>query len=424
MRRFYDIHCHAMNLSHPNFLAVINRFKFDKKMALSLLKPTAHSSSLTKIANLLSIMENDLGDFFLIWEYFIKTDPNLFVNEKFKIAGNTYDKIVLTPLMLDFGINEQMRNTKKIFYNTPPQKPIIEQVMDVFNGIRKYMKYDILISETSDKKVEFQYVDAKRDKKLFEIYPFLGLNTRNLKTVEELKTKILDKYFIKYHTLKGNDLLKKFTDHQGKFAEHIDDKHFDYNFFFAGIKVYPPLNFNPFPDKNLESLEYEKVMYLYKYCEEKHIPITAHCSDGGFQITSNAVSYTNPEKWEKVLQLFPKLKINLAHYGTESKKWFFKTWRKKVIDLSLQYENCYTDLSCQAFDEKFYRTLSEDFTKYPKLIDKMMFGSDFMIHLMWTNSYNEYISAFKDTKYLTNNQRDTICRINSQKFIWNLGSQQ
>ena len=69
---FYDIHCHAMNLSHPNILAFIGRVRIERRgfrdaffgpySSFLLQRP------LTKLKNLLSVMENDMGSYFMLME--------------------------------------------------------------------------------------------------------------------------------------------------------------------------------------------------------------------------------------------------------------------------------------------------------------------------------------------------------------------
>lgn len=338
--KFYDAHCHFMNLSHPNFLAFLQRLNLP---LLMLFGPFLLQRNYNKIKNLLSVMENDLGTLFLIMERFLLEDEGLWENGILKIGGNLYSKIVLTPLMMDFGYKG--RTDPGIYYNFPSQKPIAEQVCDLFNGIRKYTK------------------ESKN--RLFEIYPFLGLNTQNYPLDDEtgakviqrpdleklndplrqkvkyniatgkltfygkmlkkeqqalemlfdndqdkhavkllfdksqkIKTrttlrKLLDKYFADYHAL-PEELAAK----MGKFTGNIDRMGCN---FFAGIKVYPPLGFDPWPEDDPEELA--KVKLLYEYCSAKRIPVTSHCNSGGFVVTDKKLSkkITSPERWERVL---------------------------------------------------------------------------------------------------------------------------
>ena len=99
---------------------------------------------------------------------------------------------------------------------------------------------------------------------------------------------MLDKYFGAYSG--SYDALKS---NFGKFHGDIDSLGSN---FFAGIKVYPPMGFDPWPEAGLER---DKVEILYQYCCKKNIPITAHCSEIGFNLDNNADTYTSPKKWRR-----------------------------------------------------------------------------------------------------------------------------
>ena len=285
--KFYDAHCHIMNLSHPNLLAFLQRLNLPMIMLFAPLLPFLMKQNYNKIKNLLSVMENDLGTLLLMMERFLLEDERLWENGQLWIGGNLYSKIILTPLLMDFGYKG--RTDPGIYYNLPSKKPIAEQVCDLFNGIRKYTK------------------ESKR--KLFEIYPFLGLNTQNYPLDDETSEKVIQRpdleqlnetlrQKVKYNVTTGkltfygrmlkkeeqalemffeNDqdkhavkllfdksqkiktrttlrklLDKYFADYQalpeeleakmGKFTGNIDRMGCN---FFAGIKVYPPLGFDP-----------------------------------------------------------------------------------------------------------------------------------------------------------------------------------
>jgi len=214
--------------------------------------------------------------------------------------------------MMDFGYKGKTppgeTQTKKTFhYDVPASKPIKEQVTDVFNGIRDYVE-----TETSEKlSKKFPALGSKTNRVL-EIYPFLGLNTQNYEhgEIEEL----LDKYF-------GEKALSKeeLRANLGRFDGDIDNMTTGS---FAGVKVYPPLGFDPWPDgKYGDAEELRKVELLYSLCCKKDVPITAHGGTGGFVTIDKGrlQSYASVEKWEKVLVAFPDLRLNLAHFPMDEK---------------------------------------------------------------------------------------------------------
>lgn len=409
---FYDIHMHAMDLSHPNLLAFMERISgLGPKLLLGgLAEPFLHEKE-EKFVNLLTVMENSIEDYFCLMEYFLKSKAPVVSGGKFRVAATDFETILLTPLIMDFG----MKNIRtRTFYDVAIGKPVVEQSADILLAIAKYCKFEVRAKGDDRTDVEFkERIPAA--KRLFEIYPFLGLNTRNYEQVrlEELITRCFGGY-----TGRRVDLLKNMGTFRGieNFRDAIGSVQSN---MFAGIKVYPPLGFDPWPE---ETVELAKVKFLYELCERLHVPITAHCNDGGFATVDNAQELTDPAKWEQVLNSYPQLKLNLAHLGKQEK--FFglihpHEWRKKVITLVSAFEHVYTDISCLAFDEEFYADFADILRLNPGLIDKVLFGSDYMINLQWIDSYNEYLRAFRDTEKLGDEEKLKICNRNPERFLFN-----
>lgn len=408
MKKFYDVHMHAFNLSHPNLLAFIARMNIRL-----LLMTTPLSAPIMKlmgkdkiIKNLLTMLENDIGDYFLILEYYLRQSPFIKNGNIIGLGNETqftnqYQKIVLTPLIMDFGYKNILSDT---FYKIPAQKPIIEQVEDLVCGINKYLFADLRVDVESSGIASCLYMPATKESKLFEIYPFIGINTANytLRDVED----VLNIYFGKNKSLNADDLYNNMGFVNG----------------FAGIKLYPPLGFDPWPDN---PQEHEKVELLYDFCCTRNIPITTHCSDGGFVVTDKAEEFTNPAKWENVLKQYPSLKLNIAHMGKQEKKTalFFarNEWHEKVLKLINDYENVYMDFSCTAFDDAFYKNFIAEVHKQEKLIhlrERILFGTDFMVNLLWCDSYNSYLDTFCRTEHLTNAEKDLVCSVNPERFLF------
>ncbi len=442
-RKFYDIHMHAFNLAHPNLSAFLKRtirnswcmllkwllvaagllymlylvlrphpyiafgllFLFILLIIFVVAVPviTTYSGSVYSFIarrfkrplNLLALMENDLGNYFLLMEkVLLERTPH----GKLTIDGQVYERIVITPLMMDFG-TKNIISEDLIYGSKPIRKPIAQQVTDVFNGIATYVQ--------------------RTPHFLFEIYPFLGLNTNGYE-LQDLK-RLLDKYFKDYKRSQ-----QALCANMGAFTGDIDTMGSN---FFAGIKVYPPLGFDPWPEQGEGWKEKrEKVEWLYGYCCERKIPITTHCNDGGFVVDSLFVTLrrATPEKWMKVLERFPALRLNLAHMGDEKSVFSrYKTgrpWTDIVLELAAKYENVYTDFSCMEFKDS-------DYAKLQKLIErksveahydlsrKILFGSDFMINLQWIDSYNRYLNLFCATKQLKENKH-LYCAANPERFLF------
>jgi predicted TIM-barrel fold metal-dependent hydrolase len=187
-----------------------------------------------------------------------------------------------------------------------------------------------------------------------------------------------------------------------------------YTDIFAGIKLYPQIGFDPYPD-DLE--ERKKVEELYKFCIDRRIPIISHCSDGGYKV-GDYDPLTSPEgKWKKVLEAFPELTLNFAHFGSQKndKK---ASWRSAIIDLVEKYPNVYTDISCNDATANYYDELEKLFNgKNPALPEKLLYGSDFSINLLVVKikSYNEYLKQFINAKL---SYKNNLCEFNPKKFLF------
>jgi hypothetical protein len=408
-RKFYDIHFHTMNLAHPNILAFIRQTNWQLLLLASPLATIAAAlggRTIKNVQNLLSVMENDIGSLLMLVEYYLKQN-GLVSDDCLIIGGERFDSIVVTPLMMDFGYKNILTDT---FYRIPPQKPIVSQVTDVFKGIRDYCANELIEKQENGRTT---YDTAPRNERaIFEVYPFLGINTRNydLAHVE----KMLDKYFSDYH---GN--YNEFRANRGRFKGDIDEMRSNY---FAGIKLYPPIGFDPWPAGDKEELA--KVEALYTYCCSKDIPVTVHCSDGGFALDKKARELTSPARWAEVLaqERFHSLKLNFAHFGKQSRKKYLlfsrDEWRERIIGLIREYPNIYTDLSYVGTADENYMMLEEIYKRNPHIAGRLLFGSDFMINLMDMESYNSYLEIFSGTGSFSVRQKMDLCNINPEQFLW------
>jgi Amidohydrolase len=473
MAVFYDSHCHMMNLSHPNltvmikrtfkeampnklvhFFATVNAWPPVLKLLLWLLLflpllvlltlavvaglivllfliiPFTKGSltgkfkeKVANIMNLLAVMETDIGD------CLIQVEEEL--RKKYETEGGltlysdsgkqVYDKIVMTPLIMDFGLKNYQNSSSPYKVRW---KPVVAQVEDLCLGIRDYYLYRTTYIKSAGSPIP----------PLFEIHPFLGINTRNyqLKSFPSIDAPpsfledLLDKNFREFE----NDLTPEMR--YSKLSKH-NWSTFNGNiaslgsYAFAGIKVYPPLGFNPWPEDtdgytNDEEMkrELEKVHYLYGFCIRHNIPLTAHCNPGGFLVDKKYSKYASPAKWAKVLAQheFKQLRLNLAHFGGAERD----DWRDQIADLVLKYENVYTDISYQGIDIKIYAKLKlfldSKGADRQRLLAKIIFGSDFMINLQDIATYGTYLQYFAETRALTLEEKELLCNGNAMRYLF------
>ncbi len=442
-RKFYDIHYHIFDLSHPNLLAFLLREDLITSQALRkllgrlpfLLKifPVWISSLFSadisaklklalkhdagKVLNLLSIMEGAIEYHFLYTEYFLLKQNLYFGNSE----NCRFDKVVLCPQIIDFGYKGMEKPS--YFYNFPPAKPIVNQVLDLLNAIYFYYKYDLIIHP--DKPYKFKLIPASGTKadKLFEIYPFLGINTKNYDLTEIAE--LFDKYFRGYESdSEPGERQKKLYDKLGTAKADLEDMIFRrkeetdsdyYSYLFAGIKLYPPLGFDPWPSDDQKELE--KVKFLYSECIRRKLPIAVHCSDGGFKTTTYSEQFTDPSlKWHIVLSKpeYKNLRINFAHLGSQKNG---KTdWQTAIIKSIRQSGNVYTDCSCMTPEINDYKVLKAIMNSDTE--SNILFGTDFIINLIWSESYNAYLNNFIESPHLDERQKELICSINPERFLF------
>jgi hypothetical protein len=471
---FYDSHCHIMNLSHPNLMALLKRVFMDSVprrliwlfehlgaiplflkiliwfllflpllvvlllvvpfvlfMLLLLLIPPAKASLVeklkekaAKITNLLAVMETEIGDCLIQLEeelrkqYETKGGLVLYGGSGEEVC----DRIVMTPLVMDFGL-KNYRNSKSPY--KVRWKPVVSQVEDLCLGFRNYYLYRSAYIKSAEGPLP----------PLFEFHPFLGLNTVNYQLQSSPARE--------GHSSFLEDLLEKnFSGFECDTSPEMrrinlskrDWSTFDGNiesigpYDFAGIKVYPPLGFNPwpeegdgYPDSSEMEREREKVLYLYDFCIGHNIPLTTHCNDGGFLVNNSYREFSSPEKWAKVLEQkveYRALRLNLAHFGGAERE----DWREMIAGLLLKYDNVYTDISYQGVDRKIYGRLKLLLDSYgadrDRLLKKIVFGSDFMINLQDIASYGKYLQYFAETDAFTLEEKGLLCHENAMRYLF------
>lgn len=418
MPTFYDIHCHVMNLSHPCLYAFIRRFlpqvMNSGPVAASILGVVAQIAWAFKgrgVKNLMSVMERD-----------IHTILNLMEKDMSDVGLDKYDfdSIIVTPLMIDFWTNVEKQG---IHYEFAPKR-IIPQVLDLFNGIAGYA--------------------ASGPRSMMPL-PFMGINPKHyhLESAGSGAGKsgdmnlLLDKYFGDdpssgdgVYTGGKEDVKERF----GKFDGNIDNMGRNY---FAGIKVYPPAGFDPWPD---DPNDLAKVKRFYRFCCSKKVPIVTHCSDGGYIVDKNkkdAVKRAAPGKWKKVFKEggFDDLKVCLAHFGGANSGYrryggFFDKvtsaifngenagWVDEIVELMRDNGNVYADISYSGVKGGYYKVLRRIINDNPGLENKILFGSDFSINLTSIESYKDYISGFMDTDELDWDLKKKFCSENPERFLW------
>lgn len=174
---------------------------------------------------------------------------------------------------------------------------------------------------------------------------------------------------------------------------------------FTGVKLYPRMGYHP------QCTPMDK---LYSFCEKERIPIITHCGYEGFPPFEGwkYSDFGNPENFRDVLNKYPNLKINFAHFGSGSENY---EWAETIVDLIDCFSNVYSDFSCYTADKDIDYALYL-WRKYPKTHKKVMYGTDFdVMYYTAPVTMEEYVQRFID--HFSDNDLDLMMTKNVERFL-------
>jgi predicted TIM-barrel fold metal-dependent hydrolase len=228
---------------------------------------------------------------------------------------------------------------------------------------------------------------------------------------------------------------------------------------FLGVKLYSPMGFKPtgnadgalvfpaFASQNERGFG-EKLDAaldgLYAWCNAEEVPILAHTTDSQ-SAGPDFAARAEPRFWEKVLAKYPKLKLNLAHFGNFSQAFgkeskplrdYGKTWEHEIAELIKRgrYPSLYADISYfwwvleGSAEKEHIKAAKKLFVRYfdaadPKA-ERLMFGTDWNMtgKSQGTADYVANVEAFFRDVGLTEKQLDNLFRKNALRFLGLNGS--
>lgn len=161
-----------------------------------------------------------------------------------------------------------------------------------------------------------------------------------------------------------------------------------------GIKLYPALGFQPYPDSRARDIYLE----FYSWCITKDIPLTVHCQPGAFDPDNLAGGDKNssPLFWKKVLETdgMKTLRINFAHFGgggnipnllESTSEMNAKNETSIIVSLLRDYPNTFADLAAidfsnpaisRGFADLLTKDLHQELRNKHSLCAKLIWGSD------------------------------------------------
>lgn len=396
MHRFYDVHMHLMTLEHPSLVP----FLMGSNEAGDFVKSGMFSPSFIlggrnlkggtlvhNMGNLLQCMTGPMERILTLLERdlrgeFIQRSADthypampFWQDGKFWFRGKAYERIVICPLLMDFS--EDPKELERLYYESPVEDRIFRYAEEMLEAMRIYKQ-------------------NREDGRLFDILPFIGITPR-VHTEHEVERLLA-------YLEKG----------------------------FVGVKVYPPLGFNPWPRDRQER---RKVEMIYELCQWNSIPIITHCDDQGFRIVpyQTAWKWSRPNGWIQVLDKYPELKIDFAHFGTTyaiqnqnlrvvARQCLSSLWSHELLELMHRYPNIYGDLSYSGTNPLFYQRLRMELANGEEGIkERILFGSDWSINLMKIESYSAYLELLEESPF-SDQDINLFATINPERFLNILGT--
>jgi len=156
---------------------------------------------------------------------------------------------------------------------------------------------------------------------------------------------------------------------------------------FYGVKLYPRMGYHP---------QAAPLYPLYRYCNDRKIPVTFHCGKSGFPPGTEWVhaDFGNPVHFEPILDEYPDLNIDFAHLGSADTS---HEWAHAIIDLMNRFDNVYSDLSCYTDMGDLAYVKTNLWNANSKLQKRLMFGTDFdVMYLTDQITMEEYFDNFNE----------------------------
>jgi predicted TIM-barrel fold metal-dependent hydrolase len=169
---------------------------------------------------------------------------------------------------------------------------------------------------------------------------------------------------------------------------------------FSGIKIYPSIGYFPYD---------VRMRPVYEYAEENDLPVISHCSpynptfNKGWPYEIKAMlagskipldldtrnrrrlcsNFANPLNFPFVLDEYKKLRVCLAHFGSEYYWNRFldhpedkDSWFIVIKDMMEKYKNLYADVSYTLNNPQFFPLLKVLLSD-PNIKEQILFGSDY-----------------------------------------------
>jgi len=418
MKTFIDCHCHAFNfVDIPMYLTFADKIKMGTigrlKAAVGAL---IYQPQLIADKNFLKNKLEGYKEFILFFERSLQRNVEAMLKEirkNLKANPDNYPEdteILITPLVMDFDVLLELEMPEQV-----GKEPSVRE---------QYKRLEKAIASMGIQNIP-----------TMKVCPFIGFDLRKLLKTDKDRLAGFKTFWADNNTL-GKSGISELE--SGR---------------LLGIKLYPPIGFNPCPNKLPN-----RYKEFYVWCCEQDIPLTAHCQKGSYSAgkeKENLDKNTTPKNWKRLLKHpdFTNLRINFAHFGGETgTDDMFEpfridkdSWTYILIELLKKYPNTYADISAYDYAKKEHRNnlvkIFEkdeigDFDDGYKLVDKLLWGSDVPMVISgksyrkghknkgepnYKHYFNGFLNAINSSKKLTGLQKASIItnmtEINPKKFL-------
>jgi predicted TIM-barrel fold metal-dependent hydrolase len=222
---------------------------------------------------------------------------------------------------------------------------------------------------------------------------------------------------------------------------------------FLGVKLYSPMGFRPSQNAELgfpfpapvAGKEFGKRLddaldSLYAWCEREQVPILAHTTESQ-SAGPDFAARAEPKFWLSVLEKYPRLRLNLAHFGNFSQAFagngaddpvenYPRTWEHQMgaIVKDGRFRSVFADISYFYWvldgsgETKKIAAVKRMFAKYLEAdpnVERLMFGTDWSMtgKAQKADGYVENVEAFFKDLGLTSSQLDNLFYKNALRYL-------
>jgi predicted TIM-barrel fold metal-dependent hydrolase len=222
---------------------------------------------------------------------------------------------------------------------------------------------------------------------------------------------------------------------------------------FLGVKLYSPMGFRPaqnaelgfpFPapaaGKDFGKRLDDALDGLYAWCEREQVPILAHTTESQ-SAGPDFAARAEPKFWQSVLEKYPRLRLNLAHFGNFSQAFtgngaddpvanYPRTWEHEMgaIVKDGRFRGVFADISYFYWvldgngEAQRIAAVKRMFAKYFEAdpnVERLMFGTDWSMtgKAQKADGYVENVEAFFKDLGLTGAQLDNLFYKNALRYL-------